>query len=122
MVHCPDPDSPKHYPQFWGAEHFSRTFSNNSIMKRRAHIVAHGHVQGVWFRAAVKDVAGLEGISGFVRNLPGGGVEAVFEGDSTAVEAVINFCRHGPTGSRVDRVDLAEEEYTGGFDAFTIRY
>jgi acylphosphatase len=91
-------------------------------MKRRVHIVVHGHVQGVWFRAAVRDIAGREDIAGFVRNLPGGAVEAVFEGDSKAVEAAIDFCRHGPPGSRVDRIDLAEEPYTGGFDAFTIRY
>ena len=91
-------------------------------MKRRVHIVVYGHVQGVWFRAAVRDSAGLEGVSGFVRNLPGGSVEAVVEGDSRAVEGVIQFCRHGPPGSRVDRVDITEEPYTGEFDAFTIRY
>ncbi|HTY15957.1 MAG TPA: acylphosphatase [Methanoregulaceae archaeon] len=91
-------------------------------MKRRVHIVVHGHVQGVWFRAAVRDIAGREGISGFVRNLPGGAVEAVFEGDSSAVERVTGFCRVGPPGSRVDRVDLEEEPFTGGFDAFTVRY
>jgi len=91
-------------------------------MKRRVHVIVHGHVQGVWFRAAVRDIAGQEGVSGFVRNLPGGAVEAVLEGDASAVERVIGFCSIGPPGSRVDRMDQDEEPFTGAYEAFSIKY
>ncbi|HVP94658.1 MAG TPA: acylphosphatase [Methanoregulaceae archaeon] len=91
-------------------------------MKRRVRIVVHGRVQGVCFRATVRDEAELEGISGWVRNLPGGSVEAVFEGDSPAIDRIIDFCRNSPSYSRVDYVDLNEEEYTGEFDSFIISY
>jgi acylphosphatase len=91
-------------------------------MKRRIHVIVHGRVQGVFFRAAVRDTAVREEISGWVRNLPSGPVEAVFEGESPAIDQMIDFCRSGPRYARVDHLDLAEEPYTGEFDGFTIRY
>ncbi len=91
-------------------------------MKRRVHIVVHGHVQGVCFRSAVRDKAELEGVSGWVRNCCDGTVEAVFEGNSPALDRVIDYCRKSPLYSRVDSVDLNEETSTGKFHSFTIRY
>jgi acylphosphatase len=49
-------------------------------------------------------------------------VEAVFEGEKESVEALIEFCKHGPYGARVTNVDLTWENYTGEFDRFKIKY
>jgi acylphosphatase len=49
-------------------------------------------------------------VAGWVRNLPDGTVEAVFEGEADAVEAMLAFCREGPRGARVDRVEVEEDE------------
>ena len=72
-----------------------------------------GRVQGVFFRAACAEHARREGLGGWVRNLPGGDVEAAFEGIPSAVEALITWCRSGPDHARVDRIEVAEEAPTG---------
>jgi acylphosphatase len=59
---------------------------------------------------------------GWVRNLPDGRVEAVFEGEEGAVKELIEFCRRGPPGARVVKVDVKWENYTGEFRSFEIRY
>ena len=69
-----------------------------------------GRVQGVFFRDTTRRVARSRGVSGWVRNTPDGAVEAVFEGDPEAVEAMVAFARQGPRGAGVDHVDVAEEE------------
>jgi acylphosphatase len=62
----------------------------------------------VGFRYAVRERARSRGVAGYVRNLAGGEVEAVFEGDAAAVEALVEFCRRGPRGSEVTGVDVDE--------------
>jgi acylphosphatase len=57
-----------------------------------------------------------------VRNLPDGRVEAVFEGEKEAVEKLIEFCRRGPPGARVTKVEISWEPPTGEFKDFKIRY
>jgi acylphosphatase len=52
-------------------------------------------------------------VAGEVRNTREGTVEAVFEGEPAAVEELLDFCRRGPEGARVDRVEVTEEEPTG---------
>ena len=52
-------------------------------------------------------------VSGWVRNRPDGAVEAVFEGERDDVEALLEFCRHGPRGAEVERVDVEEESAEG---------
>jgi acylphosphatase len=81
---------------------------------RRARVVIHGRVQGVFFRVSCAHEARERGVSGWVRNLPGGAVEAVFEGPSAQVDAMIRFCRTGPPGAHVESVATTEEEPTGG--------
>ncbi|HEX3242505.1 MAG TPA: acylphosphatase [Solirubrobacterales bacterium] len=78
----------------------------------------HGHVQGVFFREETRRRAASRGVAGWVRNLPDGTVEAVFEGDPDAVESMLEFAAGGPRLARVDRVDVEEEEAQGlgGFD------
>ena len=81
------------------------------MVRRRA--IVHGRVQGVWFRGATEDAARAAGVAGWVRNLPDGRVEAVFEGAPAAVEALVAFCRRGPPLARVERVDVFEEQAEG---------
>jgi acylphosphatase len=70
----------------------------------------HGHVQGVFFRDTVRRMAQQRGLNGWVANRPDGGVEAVFEGEVEAVERLVDFCRDGPRGARVESVDVTDEE------------
>jgi acylphosphatase len=86
------------------------------VIRRR--LIAHGHVQGVFFRETVRRRAVAAGLSGWAANLPDGTVEAVFEGEPEAVERLIGFCREGPRGARVEWVDVAAEEpeSLAGFD------
>ena len=88
----------------------------------RAHVTVHGLVQGVWFRASTKDEADRLGVSGWVRNLPDGSVEAVFEGDRKKVEEIVGWCHRGPSGAKVHKVDIVWEPYAREFDHFDIRY
>ena len=81
-------------------------------MERR-RVVVHGFVQGVGFRFAVERAAASRGLAGWVRNRPDGAVEAVFEGQREDVEALVAFCRQGPRGAAVERVDVAEESPEG---------
>lgn len=73
----------------------------------------HGFVQGVGFRFSVERAAGTRGVSGWVRNRPDGTVEAVFEGEREDVDMLVDFCRQGPRGAEVERVDVAAESPEG---------
>jgi acylphosphatase len=88
------------------------------VIRRR--VVVHGLVQGVFFRDSVRRRALSAQIAGWVRNNPEGSVEAVFEGELEAVDRLIEFCRHGPRGARVDRV-VAVEEAVEGLAGFRVR-
>ena len=90
--------------------------------KKRAHVIVSGWVQGVFFRAETRDRARQLGVSGWVRNLWDGRVEAVFEGEDWAVERLVDWSHRGPRGAKVDNVDVAYEEHTGEYETFSIRY
>jgi acylphosphatase len=77
-------------------------------------------VQGVFFRDTIRRQAAAHGVAGWVRNRPDGTVEAVFEGDPEAVEAMLAFCHEGPRGARVDRVEISDEE-PEGLTSFEVR-
>ena len=87
-----------------------------------AHVVVHGQVQGVWFRQSTKDEAARLGVAGWVRNLPDGTVEAVFEGEKKKVEEIVGWCHRGPSGAEVTKVDVQWGRPTGTFHGFAIRY
>ena len=72
------------------------------------------------FRWSVQRAAHSRGVAGWVANRADGTVEAVFEGEPEAVEALVRFCREGPRGSSVDRVDV-DEERPEGLSAFRAR-
>jgi acylphosphatase len=82
-----------------------------STIRRR--VVAHGRVQGVFFRDSTRQEAERRGVAGWVRNTPEGTVEAVFEGDPDMVEALVWFMRDGPESADVSRVDVDEQEPAG---------
>ena len=89
-------------------------------MVARRRVVVHGRVQGVFFRDTTRRAAQSRGVSGWVRNTPEGSVEAVFEGESDAVEAMVGFVHDGPRGATVGKVEVAEEE-PEGLSGFEIR-
>jgi acylphosphatase len=91
-------------------------------MTRRVRLIVHGAVQGVGFRWATERQAARLGLGGYVRNLPGGEVEIVAEGDAAAVERLIAWAGHGPPAARVEGVDVTDEPPTGEFDGFGIRH
>jgi len=92
------------------------------LAKVRAHIFVSGRVQGVFFRSETQHEANKRNVSGWVRNLPDGRVEGVFEGERDEVERLIEFCRRGSPGARVTRVEVRWERYTGEFRGFRVRY
>jgi len=91
-------------------------------MMKRVHVYVKGKVQGVFFRAHTRKAALRFHVNGWVRNLPNGRVEAVFEGRSPEVNALIDWCRRGPSHAIVEHLDVCEETYTGEFDDFRILY
>jgi acylphosphatase len=88
----------------------------------RAHLYISGRVQGVFFRYETRRVAKDLGISGWVRNLPDGRVEAIAEGEEGAVEEFIQFCRRGPPAARVTKVEVEYEDPKGEYRDFAIIY
>ncbi len=76
-------------------------------------MVVTGRVQGVWFRESCRREAVAVGVAGWVRNASDGTVEAVLEGPPAAVERVVRWCRSGPSGARVDAVDVSVESPVG---------
>ena len=86
----------------------------------RAHIVIEGRVQGVYYRASLKEAADRFGLKGWVRNLPGGEVEAAVEGDLGAIDALVEWCRKGPPHAAVDNVTVEPGVPLSDFDTFLI--
>jgi acylphosphatase len=90
-------------------------------MKVRAHVFVAGGVQGVFFRSETRDEAKKRGVTGWVKNLPDGRVEAIFEGEEASVKELVEFCRKGPSGARVTSLSVSWETWTGELKDFEIR-
>ncbi len=90
-------------------------------MRVRATVSFHGRVQGVYFRANCEEKALSLGLEGYVRNLSGGAVEAVFEGEKGVIEECIEWNRGSQPAARVTSVDIAWGPATGEFRGFEIR-
>jgi len=92
------------------------------VDRKRVHVYISGMVQGVFFRAKTRNEAIRNNVTGWVRNVPNGRVEAVFEGKPEDVDRVVGWCRIGPSQAAVTNVEMLEEAFTGAFTDFSIRY
>lgn len=91
-------------------------------MSTRARVNIRGVVQGVGFRFWTKGEATSRGLSGWVRNLDDGSVEALFEGEETAVKEMIEVSHQGPKYSEVNEVQTEIEEGEAQFEEFLVRF
>ncbi len=91
-------------------------------MIRKATIIVSGVVQGVYYRHSTKVKADELGLTGYVRNLIDGSVEVVAEGEEENVERLIEWCKQGPRGARVDHIDVEWDEPSSGFEDYSVRY
>ncbi len=90
--------------------------------KSRAKLIIKGLVQGVNFRYHTQREAQKNNITGWVGNLPDGSVAALLEGEEEDVEAMIEWCRHGPPSAKVRELIVQPEEYRGEFEAFAVKF
>lgn len=90
-------------------------------MRVARRFVVSGRVQGVGFRYFTQDIARLEGLSGVVRNLPDGRVEAVAEGDDESLVRFEAALRRGPSHARVDHVEVDSVAPAGTHFDFRVR-
>jgi acylphosphatase len=86
----------------------------------RRRVLVSGRVQGVFFRASCAKQARARGLAGSVCNRPDGRVEAVFEGRPEDVEALVAWCRRGPAGARVERIEIVDEAPARGSTGFEV--
>jgi acylphosphatase len=86
----------------------------------RYRVLVSGRVQGVFFRDACRRLAQENGLSGWVRNLPDGRVEAVFEGSPENVARLVDWSRHGPRLAQVENIQIYSEP-PAGLPDFQIR-
>lgn len=93
------------------------------VKQIRAKAFISGRVQGVAYRYWTESKASSLGLSGYVRNLPDGRVEAVFQGEPAVVDQMLEMLKQGPPAARVDNVDVARSDAIGGeFEGFMVRY
>ena len=88
----------------------------------RAHVFVSGRVQGVNYRWYTQRKAQELELTGWVRNLADGRVEAIFEGEEKAVRRAVEWCQVGAPSARVDRVEVSYEEPTGEYSRFRITW
>jgi len=91
------------------------------MKKIRAHVHIYGRVQGVYFRQSTFNKAVELGLTGWVRNIYSGGVEAVFEGDENLVEEMLLWCKEGPSMARVKHAEIEKQQFLDSFSDFRIK-
>jgi acylphosphatase len=89
--------------------------------RERAHVYISGQVQGVFFRDSARERAEQLDLAGWVRNLPDGRVEALFEGTSERVREMVRWCEQGPPHATVEKVDTTFEASQGDLKGFEVR-
>jgi acylphosphatase len=92
------------------------------MAKQRVHLFIKGKVQGVFFRQAMKVAAKKNRVSGWVKNLKDGRVEAIIEGDDVGVSNMVEWCHAGPANARVEDVEIRNEKYKEEFAKFEVLY
>ena len=93
----------------------------NKSEQVRVHLEIEGRVQGVYFRASTVAQAQRFGVTGWVRNCPDGSVEVLAEGARESIEKLIEWCRRGPEGARVSRVQIEWKQAESTFAGFGVR-
>jgi acylphosphatase len=88
---------------------------------QRARVRVSGQVQGVFFRDSTRQKAEELGLAGWVRNMPDGQVEALFEGPPEKVEEIVSWCKEGPQRASVENVDTDFESAGGDLEGFEVR-
>ena len=91
------------------------------MSKARAELKITGRVQGVFYRQSTLETATRLGLTGWAKNCLDGSVEAVFEGDSNAIEQAIEWCKQGPPAARVEEVVVDWLDFQDEFTSFGIR-
>ena len=102
------------------SETIKKSVSEKKLEKVRAHVIIEGRVQGVFFRAYTQDEARLRKVTGWVKNRYDGKVEAVFEGEKNAVNALVDWCHTGSPHASVKNVEVRWEHYQGEFSSFAV--
>lgn len=90
-------------------------------MQKHVSIKVTGRVQGVFYRASTREVAGRMGLKGFVRNEPDGAVYIEAEGDERILNEFVNWCKQGPRLAQVDHLDVQDGSWVG-FTDFVIKH
>lgn len=90
-------------------------------MIKQAHVFIKGFVQGVGFRQFVKHAAKKRGVTGWVKNMSDGRVEAILQGEKNSVEETLRFCSKGPMLASVEELDVVWEEQEQLFDTFDVK-
>jgi acylphosphatase len=88
----------------------------------RAYLFIEGRVQGVFYRAFIRELAYNLGLNGWVKNLRDGRVETVFEGEKELIDKAIKECYVGPPSARVTDIDVKWETFIGDQKGFSVRY
>lgn len=88
----------------------------------RCHVRIDGRVQGVCFRMDTRRAALERNLTGWVKNLPDGRVEAVFEGKEADVTSMLKWCEIGPPLAHVTKTTVEWEPYAGEFDTFDVTF
>ena len=86
----------------------------------RAHVLVSGQVQGVFFRDSTRQKAEELGLAGWVKNVPDGRVEALFEGPSEKVREMVRWCEEGPRHASVENVNTNFESAGGDLETFEV--
>lgn len=86
----------------------------------RRHVWLHGTVQGVGYRWSTRQQAQALGLNGWVRNLPDGRVEAVFEGSEQQISRMMAWCQIGPPAAAVEQMDQVDHEPVEGIQGFRV--
>jgi acylphosphatase len=89
-------------------------------MLMSVHLIAHGKVQGVWYRASAREKALQLGLCGWAKNFPDGTVEIYAEGEKKILEQFINWCRKGSPTAQVSSLGIEWGEFQG-LTSFKIR-
>jgi acylphosphatase len=90
--------------------------------KQRVRLFIKGKVQGVFFRQALKVSAKKNNVTGWVRNLKDGRVEALLEGEDLDVSTLVEWCHAGSANARVEDIEIKNEKYKGEFSKFEVLY